>query len=320
MSAVSDIDQVEAPPIEDMGMTGRRRKKRDSRRPIWQEKPSAFMQSLKVIFIIFVCIVMLYPFVYVVGMSFAHPDSVTSGTLFPTRFSLDAYRSILGGGVVSRALINSAYITIVGTFLSTVLTALLAYGLTRTRFAPGTRGILIFVLLTMMFGAGLIPNYLLVKQLGLLDTYWALILPALISPFNMVVMRAFFMNLPQDILEAARIDGASEVRIFLQMVLPLSKAVIAVIALFYAVGYWNIFFNAMIYLNHTEKWPIQVVLNQFVVQNSDIATVTNPDMPPPPAVTVQNAVVVLATVPILCIYPFLQRFFTKGVLTGAVKG
>ncbi|ATG52987.1 ABC transporter permease [Brachybacterium vulturis] len=296
------------------------KRRRGARRPIWQEAPSTALQALKVIFIIAVCLVMLYPFVYVIGMSFAAPKSVTSGQLFPTSFSTGAYESILGGGIISRALLNSAFITIVGTLLSTLATALLAYGLTRTRFAPVARGVLLMVLLTMLFGAGLIPNYLLVKNLGLLDTYWALILPVLISPFNMVVMRAFFMGLPSELLEAARIDGASELRIFFTIVIPLSKAVIAVIALFYAVGYWNVFFNAMIYINDTEKWPIQVVLNQFVVQNSDIANVTNPNEPPPPAVSVQNAVIVLATLPILCVYPFLQKYFTKGVLTGSIKG
>jgi ABC-type glycerol-3-phosphate transport system permease component len=157
------------------------------------------------------------------------------------------------------------------------------------------------------------------KTLGLLDSHWSIILPGLIGAFNLIVMRNFFMNLPGELFEAARIDGAGHFRIFFQIVIPLSKAVIAVIALFYAVGYWNVFFNAMIYLNDTSKWPIQVVLNQFVVQNSDINALQNPDRPPPPAQAVQMAVIVLATLPILIVYPFLQRYFTKGVLTGAIK-
>lgn len=309
-----------APDSTGSGRSGSGPKRRGTGRPVWQEAPSTGLQLLKIVFIAVVCVVMLYPFVYVIGMSFAAPESVTSGQLFPTSFSTSAYSAILGGGVISRAMMNSVFITVVGTLLSTLVTALLAYGLTRTRHAPGAKGVLILVLLTMLFGAGLIPNYLLVKSLGLLDSYWALILPVLVSPFNMVVMRAFFMGLPGELLEAARIDGASELRIFATIVLPLSKAVIAVIALFYAVGYWNVFFNALIYINDTDKWPIQVVLNQFVVQNSDIASVTNPDQPPPPAVSVQNAVIVLATLPILCVYPFLQKYFTKGVLTGSIKG
>lgn len=292
-----------------------------AKRPVWQEAPSAAMQTLKIVAICVICLVMLYPFVYVVAMSFASAESVTTGQLMPTAFSIDAYRAILGGGIISRALLNSLFITVVGTLLSTLITAMLAYGLMRTKQAPGARGVLILVLLTMFFGAGLIPNYLLVKQLGLLDTYWALILPVLVSPFNMVVMRAFFMGLPGELLEAARIDGASEVRIFFRIVLPLSKAVIAVIALFYAVGYWNMFFNAMLYIQDTDKWPIQLVLNQYVVQNSSIsAEQLNPNVPAPPSVTIQSAVIVLATIPILCIYPFLQKYFTKGVLTGSIKG
>ena len=234
----------------------KRSSRRAAGRPIWQEAPSGPMQALKVLLIGAIAIVMLYPFIYVVAMSFADPQSVSSGQLFPTAFSLDAYTSILGGGVITRALLVSAGITLVGTLLSTLFTAMLAYGLVRSRDIPGGRGILIMVLLTMLFGAGLIPNFILVRELGLLNSYWALILPVLISPFNMVVMRAFFMGLPQELLESARIDGASELRVFLQMVLPLSKAVIAVIALFYAVGYWNVFFNAMIYIHDTEKWQI----------------------------------------------------------------
>lgn len=319
-------DMAPAPPRQHVGRElavplARRAQRRRSTRPTWQEAPSAPMQGLKAIALVLICLVMLYPFVYVVAMSFAAPESVTAGQLMPTAFSLDAYRAILGGGIISRALLNSVFITVVGTVLSTLVTAMLAYGLMRTRQAPGTKGVLILVLLTMFFGAGLIPNYLLVKELGLLDTYWALILPVLVSPFNMVVMRAFFMGLPGELLEAARIDGASEMRIFFTMILPLSKAVIAVIALFYAVSYWNMFFNAMLYLQDTEKWPIQLVLNQYVVQNSTIsAEQLNPNMPPPPSVTIQSAVIVLATVPILLIYPFLQKYFTKGVLTGSIKG
>lgn len=173
----------------------------------------------------------------------------------------------------------------------------------------------------MFFGAGIIPNYLLIKQLGLLDSYWALILPGLISAFNMIVMRNFFMGLPQELLESARIDGASEIRIFVGIVLRLSKPVIAVIALFYAVGSWNVYPNALLYIDDTAKWPIQLVLNQYVVQGntlSDISRAT--DRPPPPAQTVQMAIIVIATLPILAVYPFAQKFFTKGVLTGAIKG
>jgi ABC-type glycerol-3-phosphate transport system permease component len=179
---------------------------------------------------------------------------------------------------------------------------------------------LYIVLFTMLFGAGIIPNYLLVKGLGLLNSYWALILPGLISAFNLVVVRNFFQQIPADILEAARIDGAGDLSIFVRIVLPLSKAVIAVIALFYAVGYWNSFFSAMLYIDDAAKWPIQLVLNQYVLQGTPLAQLQNPNTSPPPPQALQMAVVVLATIPILVIYPLAQKYFTKGVLTGAIKG
>ncbi|WP_231928247.1 carbohydrate ABC transporter permease [Devriesea agamarum] len=301
------------------GKKSTRRSRSRSVRPIWMEKPGPVLQVLKGLVIAFICVIMLYPLIYVIAMSFGTAESIQSGQLFPTEFSLDAYESVLAGGVVTRALLSSALITLVGTTLSVLMTAMLAYGLTRVREVPGAKFVLVLVLLTMLFGAGMIPMYLLVKGLGLLNSIWAIVLPGMIGAFNMIVMRNFFMNLPNELFEAARVDGAGHFRIFFQIVLPLSKAVIAVIALFYAVGYWNVFFNAMIYLNDTEKWPIQVVLNQFVVQNSDLNVLQNPDRPPPPAQAVQMAVIVLATLPILIIYPFLQRYFTKGVLTGAIK-
>lgn len=278
------------------------------------------MKIAKAVLIAIILVVMLYPLVYVVAFSFADASSVTSGQLFPTKFSIQAYESILAGGTVTRALVVTAGITVVGTLLSLLFTAMLAYGLTRTKEVPFSKAVLMMVLFTMFFGAGIIPNYLLVKSLGLLDSYWSLILPVLISAFNMIVMRNFFMDIPRELLESARMDGASEFRIFWQVVIPLSKAVLAVMGLFYAVGYWNSFFNALIYINDSSKWPIQLVLNQYVVQSASLTEVNVPGKPAPPVQTVQMAIIVLATVPILVVYPFAQRFFTKGVLTGAVKG
>lgn len=294
--------------------------RKTSGRPPWMSRPSRGMQVVKFVLIAFIVLVMLYPFIYVIAFSFADRNSVSSGQLLPTSFSTSAYESIFAGGVVTRSLLVTAGITIVGTTLSLFFTATLAYGLTRTRQVPFSKTALVLVLCTMFFGAGIIPNYLLIKELGLLNSYWALILPGLISAFNMIVMRNFFMELPQELFESARIDGASEFRIFFSIVLPLSKAVLAVIALFYAVGYWNSFFNALLYINDTTKWPIQLVLNQYVVQSNALTDLQAPDRPAPPAQTVQMAIVVVATLPILIVYPFAQRFFTKGVLTGAIKG
>lgn len=296
------------------------RRRAAARRPPWMARPSMPMQGMKALFIAFIVLVMLYPFFYVIAFSFADAQSVTSGQLIPSSFSLSAYESVLAGGVVTRSLLITAGITLVGTTLSVLLTAMMAYGLTRTKGVPFSKAALVLVLCTMFFGAGIIPNYLLIKELNLLDSYWALILPGLIGAFNMIVMRNFFMELPQELLESARIDGASEFRIFVSIVLPLSKAVIAVVALFYAVGYWNSFFNALLYINDSSKWPIQLVLNQYVVQSNALTDLQAPDRPAPPKETVQMAIIVIATLPILVVYPFAQRFFTKGVLTGAVKG
>jgi putative aldouronate transport system permease protein len=286
----------------------------------WLRPPSAPVRALKAVLIAAIVLVMLYPFAYVILASFSAAGSTMRASLIPSEWTLDAYRAILQGGIVTRALWVSAGVTLVGTALSVFCTTTLAYGLTRTREVPGARPILYLVLFTMLFGAGIIPNYLLVKGLGLLDTYAALILPGLVSAFNLVVVRNFFMQIPPDILEAARIDGAGEVRIFTRIVLPLSKAVVAVIALFYAVGYWNSFFGAMLYLNDASKWPIQLVLNQYILQGTPLSQFENPNSVPPPAQAVSMAVVVLATLPILVVYPFAQRYFTKGVLTGAIKG
>jgi ABC-type glycerol-3-phosphate transport system permease component len=297
-----------------------RRSRRPSSRSPWRRKAPWPVQLLKTAVILFIVCVMLYPLLYVITSSFLPANGTLQGSLVPSAWSLDAYRAILQGGLITRALEVSAGITIFGTLLSVIFTTTLAYGLTRTRDVPGSKTILYLVLVTMLFGAGIIPNYLLVKYLGLLNSYWALILPGLISAFNMVVIRNFFMQIPGDILEAARIDGAGELGIFLRIVLPLSKAVIAVISLFYAVGYWNSFFGAMLYINDSSKWPIQLVLNQYVLQGTPLAQLQNPNSTPPPQQALQMAVVVLATVPILVIYPFAQKYFTKGVITGAIKG
>ncbi len=290
--------------------------------PPWLSPPPLWLRLLKALVIVLIVITMVYPLVYVIAMSFASPAQARAGVVFPTEYSLESYRVIFEGGTVTQGLQNSLWLTIVGTILSLTASAMLAWGLSRTKDVPGSKAILIMVLATMFFSAGIIPNYLLIKSLGLLDSLWSLIIPGLISAFNMIVIRNFFMNLPEELIEAARIDGAGEWRIFLRIVLPLSKPVLAVMGLFYAVGYWNNYFNALLYINDAEKWPIQVVLQQYVLAGVAIpGSIQVADQPPPPpGQTLQMAVIVLATVPILLVYPFLQRYFTKGVLTGAIKG
>lgn len=292
-------------------------------RPIWQEQPSVFVRVLKFLVLAGTAVVMIYPFIYVIAVSFSNPKAYTPGDLlvWPRQFTTAAYKLVLSGQTVPRALIVSILITVIGTFVSMVLTVTLAYGLSRTDRVPGSKAILVMVLFTMLFSAGIIPNYLVVRGVGLLNNYLALIIPGVISAFNMVVIRNFFMNIPEELFDAARIDGAGELQILWRLVLPLSKAVLAVIALFYGVGYWNSFFEALLYLNDPSMWPIQLILRQYVLQGEPLPTgvVEQTQIHLTPE-SIQMTVLVLATVPILLVYPFLQRFFTKGVLTGAIKG
>jgi ABC-type glycerol-3-phosphate transport system permease component len=305
-----------------IGSAGRRRGRRPNGMPPWMEAPGPAAKVGKAVLLTLITLVMVFPFTYVVAVSFSSYKDVLSGglILFPANPTADAYRAILSGGIITRALQVSIGLTLVGTAVNMVMTVSLAYGLSRSS-VWGSKAVLLLVLFSMLFSPGLIPNYLLVKELGLLNSYWALILPGAVSAFNLLILRNFFMNLPQELLDSARVDGAGDLRVLWNITLPLSKAVLAVIALFYAVAHWNLFFNAILYIRDTNMWPIQVVLNQYVLQGSTLsAGELDPLASPPPPQTIQMAVVVIATVPILLVYPFLQRYFTKGVLTGAIKG
>ncbi|MEU6824270.1 carbohydrate ABC transporter permease [Streptomyces atriruber] len=291
-------------------------------RPAWEEPPTKIGSAAKAVVITVICAVMILPFLTVLSTSLASRKEITESggfVLFPTDPTLEAYRTILSGGIVSRAVVVSVLITVVGTALSLLTTIALAYALSK-RGVPGSKPILLMVLFTLLFAPGMVPMYVVVKELGLLDSYWSLILPVLINAFNLVVLRAFFMNIPDELYQAARIDGAGDWRILTRIVLPLSKGVVAVVGLFYAVTYWNAFFNAMLYLNDSGKWPIQLVLRTYVVQNKSMTSDQLGIAHMPPQQSLSMAVVMLALLPILALFPFLQKYFTKGVLTGAIKG
>ncbi|MEE1746797.1 carbohydrate ABC transporter permease [Streptomyces sp. NPDC088190] len=285
------------------------------------ERPTRIGQTAKAVAIVVVVLAVAYPLVGVIGTSFASQTDIIKSSglvLWPDHPTLDAYRTIFTGGVVTRALIVSVGITVLGTLASLLVTVGMAYGLSR-RDVTGSRFILMTALFTMLFNAGIIPNFLLVKGLGLYDTYAALVMPTLVSAFNLVVLRSFFMSLPEELYDAAKVDGAGDFRVLVRIVLPLSKAVLAVISLFYAVTYWNAFFNSLLYLNDSDKWPLPMVLRTYVLQGQSLNAASAGEVLAPQQ-AVQMAVLVIAVVPILCVYPFLQRYFTKGVLTGAVKG
>lgn len=299
-------------------------------RPIWMEEPTPLGRALKALAIALVLLAVLFPLYVVVLTSISTQTSVAAAgglVIVPHGITFGAYTDLLSGGVVTRSVIVSTGITLVGTALSVAVTVMAAYGLSRPNsFAH--RPLLFLILLTFLFGPGIIPTYLLVQSLGLIDNYAALILPGAVAAFNVVVVRSFFMNsIPQDLIDSARLDGASEFRILREIVLPLSKAVTAVIALFYGVGYWNAFFNALIYLNDNGKWPLQLVLRAYVLQGQPIPGVSSVQQAAAnsitgavPTLAIKMAVITLAVIPVVIVYPFVQRHFTKGVIIGAVKG
>jgi ABC-type glycerol-3-phosphate transport system permease component len=293
-----------------------------NRRPPWQERPSVFGLSAKTIAIVVISILVLYPFVAVLGTSLSSEAEIARHgglVLWPAHPTLAAYRTIFTGGIVTRAVLVSLGITVIGTALSLLITVPMAYALAQKRLI-GRRFFLMTALFTMMFNPGIIANFLLVTNLGLTDSYWALILPSLVNAFNLVILRSFFMGLPQELYDAAAIDGAGDLRMLTTVAVPLSKGVIAVVTLFTAVAFWNEWFNALLYLNDSTKWPLAYVLRFYVDSGQSIV---------PPNITaeagiapqaVSMATVVVSIVPIVLLYPFLQRYFTRGVLTGAVKG
>lgn len=260
----------------------------------------------------FLCVI---PFWYVITSSF----SKTSGFLIHD-FTLDGYRYIFSTNTLMRSLGNTVYITIGGTLLKLLCTSLMAYALAETT-VPGRKLILNLVIFTMLFSGGMIPTYFVVKGTGLMNSLWSLVIPGLINPFNLIVMKNFFQGIPQELRESARIDGCHEMVLLFRIILPLSTASLATFGLFYAVGLWNTYMSALLYIPDNTKWPIQVLLRQIVYVSSsigddgavesEVALISQ---------SIKMAVIVVATVPIVCVYPFLQKHFAKGIMVGAVKG
>lgn len=286
-------------------------------------KKDQITQVMIYIFVGICGIVTLLPFLYVVAGSFATEKELTERAffIFPHVISGNAYKYIIETREIFRGLKNSLFLTILGTTINMLLTTTFAYPLSKKHF-KGRNLMLNLVIITMLFSGGMIPTFLVIKKLGLYNSYWALILLGAISPFNMIIIKNFFQEIPTELEEAGIIDGCSDLDIFIKIVLPLSKPVIASIALFYAVGYWNDYFGAMIYLADSKKETVQIVLRRIVLLAGGIqAEMMDYDaMGVPPDKAVKMAATVVATIPILMIYPFVQKYFTKGVMIGAVKG
>ncbi|MEK3721472.1 carbohydrate ABC transporter permease [Paenibacillus sp. FSL H8-0034] len=285
---------------------------------------SRLLDGINYLLLLLIAAACILPFIFIIASSLTAPEELLRKgfILFPTKFSLVGYKYILSTDIILSSLGVSIFITVVGTLANLLFTALMAYPLAQ-RDLMGVKLFMKLVVFSMLFSGGMIPTYLVVKETGLLDNVGSLIIPGLISAFNLIIMRSFFQNLPDGLEEAARIDGCSDVEILFRIVLPLSAPVLASLALFYAVGHWNAYFNAVLYINDSKLWPIQVWLRQIVIlSQGGIGDSTNfgEDFVAPPAETVKMAVIVLSTLPILIVYPFLQKHFAKGALLGSVKG
>ncbi|GAA3278199.1 carbohydrate ABC transporter permease [Dactylosporangium vinaceum] len=244
--------------------------------------------------------------------------------LLPDNLTLQSYRQIFANALIMHSLVISVVITLVGTLLSMLTTVMCAYGLSR-RGSFAHRTLLMTLIVTMFFGGGIIPTFIVVSALGGYDNYWSLILPSAVSVFNIIVMRGFFMNTAPDLIDSARLDGANEWRVLWSVVVPVSKPVVAVITLFYAVGYWNSFFNALLYLPDNGTWPLQMIVYTYTLLGSPTpgTGITSGQLAGHQALaplSIQMAVVTLTLIPILLVYPFVQRHFVKGMLIGAIKG
>ncbi|MEV4315048.1 carbohydrate ABC transporter permease [Actinocrispum sp. NPDC049592] len=300
---------------------------RHSARPRWEEPPTVAGQAAKGLTLGGFLLLILLPLWIVVVTSLSTQGAVNRAgglVIWPDGLTFEAYREMLEDPTVRMALLVSLGITLVGTALSMAVSILCAYGLSRSR-SVGHRFLLGLLIVTMFVNGGLIPTFLVVTGLGGYDQWWALILPSAVSVFNILVLRAFYTQTSADLIDAARVDGAGDWRILWSVVLPTSRAVTAVTALFYAVGYWNSFFNVMLYMpTDSEKWPLQYVLYTYVNRGNGMPGSLNAGFGTAHAQTaplaLQMAVVVLTLVPLLIVYPFVQKHFRTGVLTGAVKG
>lgn len=270
----------------------------------------------------FLAVIMVIPFIYVIAASFAKESEIQTRPIFlwPNEPTFAAYEEVFDmsnmGPTVLRSLLVSILVTVIGTIINLFFTTTMAYGLSRSDL-KGKKFLLNMVLFTMVVNGGMIPTFLLVKSLGMYDTYSALILPGAISAYNMLIVRNFFIELPRELEEAASIDGCSDIGIFVKIALPLSMPCLATFGLFYAVGHWNDYFGALLYLDDQKKYPFQLVLRNIVMQSQDTSSNADQELP---SDTLKMASIVIGTVPILCVYPFLQKHFAAGVMVGAVKG
>ena len=282
---------------------------------------TAFDVILATIMILF-CATIILPFIHIIAVSFSHKNYVMLGAVsfWPKGASFDNYKELLADGRFARAYGVTIFITSVGTFLSLSTTAMAAYALSRRKIV-GHELFSTMIMITMFFGGGMIPTYMLISDLGLTDNLWSLILPGMISTWNLIIMRSFFVAYPQEIVESGYLDGLTDAGVFLRLVLPTSKAALATIGLYYAVGYWNSYMSARLYIRSADLMPAQMLL-QDMVQNYATENIINGGNEETHlvAASVRNCAIMIVITPIMCVYPFIQKYFVKGVMLGSIKG
>jgi len=292
-----------------------------------KEKTPAYrvFEVFNTLFMIMIIIVMAYPMYYVLIASFSDPKELMRNAdvlLAPLQpVTMDAYRRIMQNPMILQGYLNTGFILVVGVSINIVLTCMSAYFLSLKGIRWGT-GIMFLIVLTRYFNGGMIPGYLNVRDLGLLDSTWALILPVAINTYNTIIMRTAFASIPNSLIESAQLDGARHYKILYRIMVPLAKPTIAVLVLYYGVAHWNSWFSASIYLRSREKWPLQLVMREILLSTEQSSAVSGSDLDALAELSdlVKYALIVIGTAPILCLYPFLQKYFVKGVMIGALKG
>jgi len=289
-----------------------------------QQKKVTFFDVINYSLLAIISLVCIIPFLYTISISLTSQEVYVPFRfyLIPEKFSLEAYQYILSTSTFINALKSTAFVTVVGTVMNLIFTFTAAYGLTKKDF-PHRGLFLAIIVFTLIFSAGIIPTYMLIQATGLLNSYWSLILPALTNSWNLIVVKSFMDSIPAELEEAALIDGCNDLVVFVKIIIPLSMASIAAFTLFFAVGYWNIYFEPLLYISDTQKRTLQVLVKSLVLDvNSQLAG-SNPsytDEIVVPSEVLRMAAVVFAMAPILVIYPFLQKYFVKGVMLGSIKG
>ena len=286
-------------------------------KPTKGERIFGVFNGLILLSLAFIC---LFPFINVLARSLSSETAIIGGNvvLWPVDIQFEAYTSVFGNAAMRTSFLYTVFVTVLGTCINILLTVLAAYPLSKNDLV-GQKPIWLMILFTMFFSGGIIPLYLVVNGLHLLNTCWALILPGAISTYNMIIMKTFFQNIPDSLEESAKLDGCTEIGVLFRIVLPLSMPVIATLSLFYAVGHWNNFMSALLYINDTTKFTLQLKLRQLVLQDQLSSMMEGASGASLPRESLKAASIMYATVPILIVYPWLQKYFVKGVLVGSVK-